>query len=315
MCSGKQTWWPWEAKLVEGVAMMRQGEYIYAFYAAAGCCGNACTYGVGVARAKNLLGPWEKYEKNPVMTSTEQWKCPGHGTPIEKDGKFYFLHHAYSARGSVYTGREGILSEFKFTPDGWIEFVNEVPPATISKLEITDPFKGKKVSDKWQWSVFQDMGFKQRRGRLTLGALPTATGAFLGQKTYDVDYVADALVLVKKSNATAGLGAIGDEKNVISVQVKEDMIKVVLVQDGKETEVMSKQVEKNKKLYLRMQVRNGKNFLFFYSTNGKDFYVLNTTPIDGGYLPPWDRAIRAGLISKGAANEKAVFDSFEMKSL
>jgi xylan 1,4-beta-xylosidase len=262
-----------------------------------------------------LLGPWEKYEKNPVMTNSEQWKCPGHGTPIEKDGRFYFLHHAYSANGSIYTGREGILSEFKFTPDGWIEFVKENPPATISKQTISDPFKGKTFSDKWQWSVFQEVDFSQKRGRLILKALPTVTGAFLGQKTYDVDYVADALLLAKKSDAAAGLGAIGDEKNTVSVQVEGDIIKVIQVQDGKETEVISKEVDASKKIYLRMQVRNGKNFMFFYSTNGKDFHVLNTTPIDGGYLPPWDRAIRAGLISKGEESKKAVFDFFEMKSL
>lgn len=46
----------WEANLVEGVSMMRHGQYIYAFYAAAGCCGSGCTYTSGIARAKNLMG-------------------------------------------------------------------------------------------------------------------------------------------------------------------------------------------------------------------------------------------------------------------
>ncbi len=306
---------PWEANLVEGVAIMPHGDYLYAFYAAAGCCGSACTYGVGIARAKKLLGPWEKYEKNPVMTGSEDWKCPGHGTPVEKDGRYYLLHHAYSARGTVYTGREGILSEFKFTPDGWIEFVKEDPPATIAPQAVSDDFKGKTVSDRWQWSVFQDIDAKQRRGRLQLKALPGATGAFLGQKTYDIDYTAETGVLTRKSDAAAGIGAIGDEKNTINALVDGDSLKLVQVKDGKETVVTTKQVERSKKLYLRMQVRNGKNFLFFYSTNGQDFEALNTEPLDGGYLPPWDRAIRAGLIAKGEVDEKAVFDFFEMKSL
>src|SRR5689334_2820460 len=48
----------WEANLVEGVSMIRHGEYYYAFYAGAGCCGRECSYAMGVARSKKLLGPW-----------------------------------------------------------------------------------------------------------------------------------------------------------------------------------------------------------------------------------------------------------------
>ncbi|HEX2608801.1 MAG TPA: glycoside hydrolase family 43 protein, partial [Flavisolibacter sp.] len=84
---------PWEMNLVEGVSIVRREGYFYALYAAAGCCGAACTYGVGVARSKSLLGPWEKNPKNPVLTSTDQWTCPGHGTSVDKDGKHYFLYH------------------------------------------------------------------------------------------------------------------------------------------------------------------------------------------------------------------------------
>jgi hypothetical protein len=39
---------------------------------------------------------------------------------------------------------------------------------------------------------------------------------------------------------------------------------------------------------------------------------MNTTPVDGSFLPPWDRAVRAGLIAKGTAGQKAVFERFEM---
>ncbi|MCH5687665.1 glycoside hydrolase family 43 protein [Niabella sp. W65] len=87
---------PWEKGLVEGVAVIRRQGYFYAFYAAAGCCGKTCTYGTGIARAKSLLGPWEKYPGNPVLADNDRWKCPGHGTPVEKDGRFYYLYHGYS---------------------------------------------------------------------------------------------------------------------------------------------------------------------------------------------------------------------------
>ncbi|MEJ7661111.1 MAG: family 43 glycosylhydrolase [Hymenobacter sp.] len=69
------------------------------FYAANGCCGPGCTYATGVARAKKLLGPWEKYDRNPILTKNDAWTCPGHGTPIERAGRWYMLHHAYQTAG------------------------------------------------------------------------------------------------------------------------------------------------------------------------------------------------------------------------
>lgn len=59
-----------------------------------------------------------------------------------------------------------------------------------------------------------------------------------------------------------------------------------------------------------MLVRNGKDITFQYSTNGKDFITLNETPIDGNYLPPWDRALRAGLVATGKIGDNAVFNDF-----
>ena len=95
----------WEKGLVEGVSIIRHTDYFYAFYAAAACCGKSCSYGTGIARAKNLAGPWEKYPGNPVLAANTEWKCPGHGTPVEKDGRFYFLYHAYSTNTGAYGGR------------------------------------------------------------------------------------------------------------------------------------------------------------------------------------------------------------------
>ena len=53
---------------------------------------------------------------------------------------------------------------------------------------------------------------------------------------------------------------------------------------------------------------------FYYSKDGKNYRVLNDTPVNGSFLPPWDRAVRAGVISKAASNEKAVFENFNLTS-
>src|SRR5690606_6953816 len=55
-----------EGNLVEGAYLIKKGERFYAFYSGVACCGRGCTYGIGVARAKDLRGPWEKNSENPI---------------------------------------------------------------------------------------------------------------------------------------------------------------------------------------------------------------------------------------------------------
>jgi beta-xylosidase len=301
----------WEGNLVEGVSMIKKGEYYYAFYAAGGCCGRECTYVTGIARSKNLMGPWEKYSKNPVLTGEEEWKCPGHGTAIEKDGKYYFLYHAYDDSSNVYTGRQGLLREFRFTNDDWIEFVKDNAPDVLQE-SLTDDFKGKKLRDHWQWSIFHPIDFKQRRGKLKVKASERRSGSYLGIKTLSGSYTATVQIKRRGSSATSGLGIIGDDENTVSVLYSDNTLKLVQLKEGKETVLRTEQLNARRKLHIRAEVKGGKNFRFLYSTDGKIFRILNEQDVDGSYLPPWDRALRVGIISKGDASAKAVFDKFEL---
>lgn len=306
---------PWEGNLVEGVSMIRHGDYLYAFYAGAGCCGRGCSYGIGVARAKNLLGPWEKYPQNPLVAAKDDWKCPGHGTPIEKDGKYYFLYHAYDQESNVYTGRQGVLSEFSFTPDGWIEFVNGPGPASEPiQREVRDEFNGSEISSHWQWSVFAEPKFRQRKGKLELFASAKGGGSYLGTKTYTGDYQADVVVDRRASSSEAGLAFVGDDKNIVSATVAGNRLVVRKIERDKETVIATQELPASEALHLRGRVANGKDISFFVSRNGDEFTLLNEQPVDGFFLPPWDRAVRVALISKGAERTKAVFDDFILKN-
>ena len=304
---------PWEGNLVEGVSMIRHGGYFYAFYAARGCCGIGCNYVTGIARSKKLLGPWEKYEKGPVIDNFPEWVCPGHGTPIEKDGKFYFLYHAYNKESHAFTGREGILSEFVFTPDGWIKFiVGDSTRATHLIQTIKDDFSGQILGDRWQWSVFQPVIKSMRNGELTLMAIPTPPGAYVGTKVFSANYKTTILVNTKKSNASPGLALIGDDKNLISIMYDDNKVSLFVLENGKETFSLTSTVKPKKKLYLTAEVVHNKNIHFYYSTDGKKYKRLTESAIDCSFLPPWDRAVRVGLISKGAPDQKSVFDFFEL---
>ena len=94
--------------------------------------------------------------------------------------------------------------------------------------------------------------------------------------------------------------------------VEGSVIRVLLVKDGIEHEIGRENIGNHRKVHLSMQVRNGKDIVFLYSTNGQDYRTMQTSFIDGSFLPPWDRALRAGLLSKGQTSQQAVFDRFDL---
>jgi xylan 1,4-beta-xylosidase len=299
---------PWESNLVEGVSMIRHGEYFYAFYAAAGCCGRDCTYATGIARSKKLSGPWEKYSNNPVMTNDEKWKCPGHGTPIEKDGKFYFLYHAYEKDGSVYAGRQGLLREFEFTTDGWVRFL----PYSIDNVEpenIRDEFDGSTVNGLWQHSVFTPARFEQTSGKMAVFGSESGV-AYIAQKSYVPNYRARIKVDISESSAGAGIAAVGDEKNIVGIYIDGNKLTVWKTRLGKDTVIVEEDIVPGEHLYLEMKVEDGNRITFRCSRNGRSFKAVTRKPVDGAFLPPWDRAVRIGLISRGGKDQKAVFENF-----
>lgn len=305
----------WEANLVEGVSMIKKNGYFYAFYAAAGCCTRECTYQTGIARSKSLLGPWEKYNRNPVLKNTSKWNCPGHGTPIEKDGKHYFLYHGYDKKTNVYTGRQGLLQEFVFDNDGWISFVENNTVNDVPMKNFADDFNQDSLNMKWQWSVFKQATHKTEDGKLQLASDTTTSGSYLGIATTSGTYTSTVQVDVNASTANAGLGIIGDDKNLISVQYSKGSLNVISIKDGTENVIASQKIKATKQLYLRAHVTNGSNIQFSCSSDGTRFNHINKQPVDGSYLPPWDRSLRVGLISKGDEGQVAVFDNFQLKNL
>jgi xylan 1,4-beta-xylosidase len=42
--------------------------------------------------------------------------------------------------------------------------------------------------------------------------------------------------------------------------------------------------------------------------------LLNKEPLNGTFLPPWDRAVRVGLVAKGVSEQVGVFDSFRLEN-
>lgn len=83
----------WEGGVVEAPWIIeRDGQWLM-FYS-----GNVYDhrYRTGVARAANLLGPYEKHGA-PILGNNERWVGPGHGSVVVVDGLDYLVYHAWPA--------------------------------------------------------------------------------------------------------------------------------------------------------------------------------------------------------------------------
>ncbi|MFT2009586.1 family 43 glycosylhydrolase [Pontibacter sp. 13R65] len=318
----------WEGGLVEGSALIRKNGYYYHFYAGDACCGRECTYGIGVARAKTLQGPWVKYAENPIMRKNDDWKCPGHGTVVtDKNGQDYMLYHAYSTHASVYPGRQGMLDKIVWGENGWPSFENDSPSgasqqagsaATASAREVNEEFTEEKLSQNWQWPVGQKPTLNLNaaaEGALSLTASPKQIGATLAQRTTAADYT--ATTSVNKSSVAggtmAGLTAIGDQENAIGAAVRNNEILLWAVKGGKEEIVAKSAAPQAEAIQFRLTTTNGDKMVFAWSANGTDWTELNGgKAVDAAYLPPWDRGVRVGLTAKGPATATASFNGFRI---
>ncbi|WP_233254060.1 family 43 glycosylhydrolase [Hymenobacter sedentarius] len=315
----------WEGNLVEGVSMVRHDGYFYAFYAGNGCCGRGCTYATGVARAKTLLGPWEKYANNPVLVNNDTWKCPGHGTAVEYQGRWYMLHHAYNALSQEFAGRQGVLSEFVWTTAGWPEFRGKstpiAAPATAARAQsFTDEFTGKTLQPSWQWPVEFRPNFTVTGGQLRLTARPDHSGAALGQSTSAATYTATTTLLNPGTLATgssAGLAAHGDPDNTLMLVASAGKVQLIQLEKGQPKTLAETPLPTTKALQLRLQAQQGSQFTFTWSAdNGTTWQKLPASgaAVNGSYLPPWDRGVRVGVVAQGAASTTAAFERFALDS-
>jgi len=106
----------WEGHLIEGPWVTRQQGRYWLFYA-----GNDFTspaYGIGVAVADDLFGPYEK-RPDPLLKSTTEWLAPGHASVAPGlDGQPQLFFHAFHPDTGGYNVFRALLTaRLKFTRD------------------------------------------------------------------------------------------------------------------------------------------------------------------------------------------------------
>jgi xylan 1,4-beta-xylosidase len=332
---------PWEAHLVEGPFILRRADYFYMFYSADACCGRRCNYKLGVARSRKLLGPWERYDRNPILAGNEQWKCPGHGSIVDDvAGRTFLLYHAYHPADFEFVGRQGLLDEVRWGADGWPAINEGRGPSDASPRPdpgaqslmtspVMDEFTGRTLDPAWQWPWDQPVppSVEPERGgwlRLRTGAAGHAVAA---RPTLAGSYVATAVVDAASisAGARAGVAAFGNWDNLLAITVEHPTgsgelqapnmrrVSVWRTQKGERATLATDTVESPGTVHLRLEATDRTRFQFAVSADGRNWKTL-ASDTQGSYLPPWDLAVRAALLVAGPG-ASATFDAYRLENV
>lgn len=296
---------PWEGPLVEAPYLQRRGDYFYMFYAGNACCGDGCRYAVGVARAKNLLGPWEKHPQNPILAGNEVFKCPGHGSLVETpNGVTYFLYHAIRRDQGIYVGRQAMLDQVEWGSDGWPRIHNGQGPSESSESPLGTTqakhsavyqvtFQGDDADD---WQHPQDNEPMRVTGPNGLQLQASGSGPAAGvwaRRTESVNY--RAVCRLHAEAGSAGLAAYGNRDSWVGLNAAGKQLRLQSCEGGKITTLATRPLPARDS-ELEMSCRDGFRFSFRARRPGGTWQTVGT-PLERRTLPPWDLGVRVALIS------------------
>lgn len=322
---------PWEEGIVEGPYVLRHEGWFYLFYAGNSCCGKECKYAEGVARARRLLGPWEKFAGNPIIGANDNWRCPGHGTAVHTDaegrgGQDYLLYHAYPAAGTIYVGREAVLDAISWRQDGWPEVNSGRGPGEATparEIDFRDDFAGTKLGGSWQWPVNTYPEIEAGKGRLwlaipresTLAAGPVESAMIAVPRPVGVQYEAQVTLVLKTRDTTlwAGLAIVGDPFNTIGLGLRGE--RLVLWQRRGETQAVVWEDEAGQgAIWLKVESGEADHVLQFWSSDDGKLWRRSGEAYDASDLPAWDRGLRIGLMLEGPQGMGAEFRGFSLRA-
>ena len=87
-----EEWEKVNGAVTEGPFMLKRNGIYYLMYSGTGA--NSPNYGIGYATARSPLGPFRKYEKNPIAHRGGNVLGPGHHSVVEgPDGRLWMVYH------------------------------------------------------------------------------------------------------------------------------------------------------------------------------------------------------------------------------
>lgn len=315
---------PWESKVVEGEFVLRRNGYFYMIYAGAACCGLDCDYAVGVARAKNLMGPWEKNPANPILAGNERWRCPGHGSIVrDQQGRDFFLFHSYE-NNAFHLGRQAVLEEIDWAQDGWPFFskksgVSDWAPSPFGAEQkrdaFVDEFSNGVLGPGWEWEGNRRPVVQAGTAGVVIAASPEPIrgelSGLITRRVVGANYVSSTVIHAKNSKGESGLTVFGNSTMSVGIGTEGKKIFAWEIQNGKRRVTYS-MTRPWQTVHLRISER-AQSFHFEASGDSERWEPLGAD-IPDHFASGWDGAVRAGLYVRGSG-AMAEFDAFRMEEL
>lgn len=125
-----ETVWP---RVNEGPYVLKHGDLYYMTYSANSY--ESPHYGIGFATASSPMGPWTKYEGNPILQMPGELVGVGHSAMFEdQDGQLKIVFHAHHDKEHIHP-RAMHISDVTFTEDtpAVMEISPEILTPTLKK--------------------------------------------------------------------------------------------------------------------------------------------------------------------------------------
>ena len=130
---------PWEEVLPrvnEGTFVLKRNGIYYMTYSANGY--TSPFYGIGVATATNVYGPWTKYDKNPIYQNVGDLVGIGHSAMFtDKEGKLRIVFHSHHSKTQIHP-RIMHISTVNFKKEDGKEIMTIDPDFFTPVLEIKE---------------------------------------------------------------------------------------------------------------------------------------------------------------------------------
>jgi len=121
----------WEADVIEGPSVYRRNGYYYIFYSANHFASKTCDYAIGVARSRNIRGPYTK-QLTPMVHKSRNFCNTGspNVVPLLKNSKSTYLIYHGSIVGHNLMERSMLMDKLLWSKRGWPYIKGNVPSHT-----------------------------------------------------------------------------------------------------------------------------------------------------------------------------------------
>ena len=307
----------------EAPFVIKHGKYYYAMYSANYFA--SPNYSIGYAVATNIFGPWQKYEKNPILKLTEKvWGAGHHCITKSPNGKEYFIvYHSQQSFGSA--ARQMAIDRLVFekNKNGGADIIKVLGPTTEPQkypsgaksfsTAKSDDFSAGKL-DRSQWLVFNEnpQTYKLKQGKLIITTLDgdihrersDINNLFL-QYAPDGNFEIETKVAFspRKNYEQALLCVWQDHNNYLRLSyVYDDGTKVEAACEINGEFKSYNEPIKNPSKYIYLKIsKRGNNYNFYFSADGEKWKKLNksytvnfneikiglgaTSPVSGRNIP------------------------------